>query len=47
MKPKARYYRDQAERSRALAKSMLDREVRKHLLEVAAEYEKLATAVGQ
>jgi len=42
MKPKARYYREKAERSRALAKNVPDREVRRHLLDVAAEYDKLA-----
>jgi hypothetical protein len=47
MKPKARYYREQAERSRALAKNMLDREVRRHLIDVASEYEKLATEADQ
>jgi hypothetical protein len=39
---KARYYREQAERSRRLAHQVLDDQVKRHLLEVAEEYDRLA-----
>ena len=42
MEMTARYYREQADRCRQLAKRVLDWSTRKTLLDVAIEYEKLA-----
>lgn len=42
MTVKPEYYREQARRSRELAKKTLVKEVKSHLLLVAEEYEKLA-----
>ena len=39
---KPEYYRQQAERSRALSKRALVGEIRSHLLKVAEEYDRLA-----
>ena len=42
MKVKPRYYREQAQRSRDLAKQALLSDIRRHLLRVAEEYDNLA-----
>ena len=42
MRVKASYYRKQAQRSRDLAKRVLAVDVKRHLLNVAEEYDKLA-----
>ena len=42
MKPKPEYYRAQAERCRNLAKGALDWDLQQTLMDVAAEYDKLA-----
>ena len=42
MQPKPEYYREQAERCRNLAKSILNWDAKQTLLDVAEEYEKLA-----
>jgi hypothetical protein len=42
MEAKAEYYREQAQRCRALAKSATDWSIRQTLLDAAVEYDKLA-----
>jgi hypothetical protein len=42
MEAKAEYYRGQAQRCRALAKSATDWSIRQTLLDAAVEYDKLA-----
>ena len=42
MEAKSQHYRALAEKSRRLAKGIEDPEIKVHMLEVAAQYEKLA-----
>jgi hypothetical protein len=47
MRVKPEYYRKQAKLSRELAKRAVREEIRRHLLSVADEYEKLAFEAEQ
>jgi len=42
MRAKPEYYRKQAKLSRELAKNVLDQKLKRHLLSVAEEYDRLA-----